>query len=163
MEHLIPVTGASSGFGRLLTEIALANGDIVVATLRKPEVLKDLQDRTPKERLLLLKADVTKEDDVRDAFTKAKENFGRVDVVYNNAAIWFTSTVEAVPDDKARALFETNFWGATRVSREAVRFFRDENPKGAGGRLIVISSAAGLIANGGIGFYSASKYGMYLA
>ncbi len=140
-------------------ETALANGDNVVATLRKPEVLKELQDRTPADRLVVLKLDVTKEDEILNAFTKAKEKFGRVDVVYNNAGYVAATVIEAMPNDAARALFETNFWGSTRVSQEAVRFFREENPKGAGGRLIVISSLAGLNAYAGVGFYSASKYG----
>lgn len=140
-------------------ETALANGDNVVATLRKPEVLKELQDRTPADRLVVLKLDVTKEDEILNAFTKAKEKFGRVDVVYNNAGFSTATVVEATPDDAARTLFETNFWGSTRVSQEAVRFFREENPKSAGGRLIVISSIAGLNAYAGVGFYSATKYG----
>ncbi|KAI0092924.1 hypothetical protein BDY19DRAFT_1045279 [Irpex rosettiformis] len=53
---------------------------------------------------------------------------------------------------------KANFWGAVRVSREAIRFFRDENPNDAGGRLIVNSSIGGLNAFGGVGFYSATKY-----
>ncbi|KAI0766493.1 hypothetical protein BC629DRAFT_1596333 [Irpex lacteus] len=136
--RVVLITGSSSGFGRQLIDIALANGDNVVATLRKPEVLRELQDSTPSDRLLVLKLDVTKKDEILDAFTKAKE--------------------KATPDDAARTLFETNFWGSTRVSQEAVRFFREENPKGAGGRLIVISSIAGLNAYAGVGFYSATKY-----
>ncbi|KAI0082901.1 NAD-P-binding protein, partial [Irpex rosettiformis] len=134
--RVVFITGASSGFGRSFMDIALANGDNVVATLRKPDVLRDLQDRTPSDRLLVLKVDVTKEDEILDAFTKAKEKFGRIDVVFNNAGYVFSSVIESTPEDVARALFETNFWGAVRVSREAIRFFRDENPNDAGGRLI---------------------------
>lgn len=122
-------------------------------------MLKELQDRTPANQLLVVKVDVTKEDDILNAFAKAKEKFGRIDVVYNNAGYSISSAVESTPDDAARAVFETNFWGSTRVSREAVRFFRDENPKGAGGRLIVTSSLVGLNAYASFGFYSATKYG----
>ena len=80
--------------------------------------------------------------------------------MFNNAGYSVAAVVEATPEDIARALFETNFWGSSRVSREAVRFFRDENPKGAGGRLIVNSSVVGLNAFQGVGYYSATKYGM---
>lgn len=156
------VTGSSSGFGRVLTELALSKGDIVVATLRKPEVLKELQDRTSAEKLLVLKVDVTKDEDVLNAFTKAKERFGRIDVVINNAGHGLSSLVEVTPDDAARGIFETNFWGAARVNREAVRAFRDSNPAGAGGRLIVISSEYGIIAYPTTGYYSATKHGVYL-
>ncbi|KAI0690055.1 hypothetical protein BC835DRAFT_1407660 [Cytidiella melzeri] len=154
------ITGSSSGFGRLVTEIALSKGDIVVATLRKPEVLKELQDRTPPNQLLVLKVDVTKESDVVAAFATAKEKFGRLDVVYNNAGYGMGSLVETTPEDVARAIFETNFWGGARVSREAVRFFRDDNPAGVGGRLIVISSYAGLTALPSLGWYAATRHAL---
>ncbi|KAI0086340.1 NAD(P)-binding protein [Irpex rosettiformis] len=154
------ITGSSSGFGKALTECALSKGDIVVATLRKPEVLKELQDRTSPEKLLVLKVDVTKEEDVLNAFAKAKERFGRIDVVINNAGYSMGSVVEATPEDAARAIFETNFWGATRVSREAVRTFRDSNPAGTGGRLIVISSSSGLRPLPITGYYGATKHAL---
>ncbi|KAI0337084.1 NAD(P)-binding protein [Trametopsis cervina] len=152
------VTGSSSGFGRILVEHALSKGDNVVATLRKPEVLKELQDTTPSNQLLVLKVDVTKPEDIINAFVKAKESFGRVDVVFNNAGYGMSSLVEGTPDDVARAIFETNFWGSTSVSREAVRFFRDENPAGAGGRVIVTSSYVGIVTPPTLGWYSATKH-----
>ncbi|KAI0086339.1 NAD-P-binding protein [Irpex rosettiformis] len=158
--RVILITGSSSGFGKLLVEVALANGDNVVATLRKPEVLKELQDQTPADRLLVLKLDVTKREDIINAFAKAKEKFGRVDAVYNNAGYAMNSAIETTPDDAARAIFETNFWGAVHVSQEAVRFFREENPSGAGGRLVVVNSLAGLIGIPVVGFYSASKFAL---
>ena len=77
------------------------------------------------ERLLVLKLDVTKQQDIIDAFQKAKEVFGRVDVVFNNAAYGVLAEVEGTPDDAARAVFDVDFWGAANVSREAVRFFRE--------------------------------------
>ena len=157
---ILPVTGSSSGFGRALTVLALSKGDIVVATLRKPEVLKELQDKTPEDKLLVLKVDVTKEEDIHAAFTKAKEKFGRIDVLINNAGHGMGSFVKSTPEDAARSIFETNFWGSANVSREAVRFFREEN-KPCGGRLIVTSSASGIKPLPLIGYYSASKFGEY--
>ncbi|KAI0086341.1 hypothetical protein BDY19DRAFT_908321 [Irpex rosettiformis] len=154
------ITGSSSGFGKTLTEFALSKGDIVVATLRKPEVLKELQDRTSPEKLLVLKVDVTKEEDILDAFAKTKERFGRIDIVINNAGYSMATVVESTPEDAARALFDTNFWGATRVSREAVRTFRDSNPAGTGGRLIVISSYTGIRAFPIMGYYGATKHAL---
>ncbi|KIJ39287.1 hypothetical protein M422DRAFT_257893, partial [Sphaerobolus stellatus SS14] len=52
------VTGASSGLGRAVTEHALSKGDIVVATLRKPEALADLSKKYDSSKLLVLKLDV---------------------------------------------------------------------------------------------------------
>ena len=67
--------------------------------------------------------------------------------------------VEAMPEADARAIFETNFWGAVSVSREAVRFFREVNPAGAGGRLLQFSSLSGLRGFGTSAFYCATKFG----
>lgn len=153
------VTGASTGFGRLTVEYVLSKGDIAVATLRKPEVLDDLKAKYPPSRLLILKLDVTKPKDITDAFEKTKEAFGRLDVVFNNAGYPLFGEIEGTPEEVARALFEVTFWGADRVAREAVKFFREVNAPGVGGRLLNNSSSTGISAIAGVGYYCASKYG----
>ncbi|KAI0074068.1 hypothetical protein K474DRAFT_1561087, partial [Panus rudis PR-1116 ss-1] len=70
-----PVTGASSGFGRHMTELVLSRGDIVVATARTPESLHDLAEKYTSERLLLVKLDVSKLSDIKAAFSKTQEAF----------------------------------------------------------------------------------------
>ncbi|KAF8555531.1 NAD(P)-binding protein [Imleria badia] len=152
------VTGSSSGFGLCITEYALQNGDKVVATLRKPEVLSELAVKYP-DRLLVLRLDVTKPAEVTAAFAASRERFGRIDVVVNNAGFCVLAEVEGTTDDSARSVFEANFWGASYVSREAVRLFREDN-KPMGGRLLQISSTAGILSSAGIGYYSASKFAL---
>ncbi|KAJ7096673.1 hypothetical protein B0H15DRAFT_52702 [Mycena belliarum] len=153
------ITGASSGFGRAVTEAVLSNNEIAVATLRTPTVLDDLAAANP-ERLLVVKCDVAKPADILSAFAAAIEKFGRVDVVFNNAGYGILGESEATPEDAARALFDVNFWGAVAVSKEAVRVFRDVNPRGAGGRLLNVSSGLGFGAAPGLGMYSASKHAL---
>lgn len=130
--------------------------------MRRPKVLADLQAQYPAERLLVLKLDVTKPQEISAAFQKAKDAFGRIDVVYNNAAYGVIAEVEGTTEDVARAMFETNFWGAANVSREAVKFFREVN-KPIGGRLLTVSSIVGIKAMAVIGYYGASKYGEWPA
>ena len=149
----LPVTGCSSGFGLCITEHALQKGDRVVATLRKPEVLSELAVKYP-ERLLVLKLDVTIPVEVTAAFAAAREKFGRIDVVVNNAGFGIVSEVEGTLNSSARGLFEVNFWGASYVSKEAVRFFREEN-RPMGGRLLQLSSPSGILAMAGTVYYSA--------
>ncbi|KAG1730401.1 uncharacterized protein EDB91DRAFT_1059495 [Suillus paluster] len=144
------ITGTSSGFGRCMTECALSQGDIVVATLRKPEALSDLATRYPAEKLLVLKVDVAKQEDI-------DEVFGRLDVVFNNAGYQLVTEVEGMPVNKAREMFETNFGGSTNVSRAAVKFFREVNEPGKGGILLQVSSAAGFNPLPGLGYYAATK------
>ncbi|KAJ7487802.1 hypothetical protein FB451DRAFT_727464 [Mycena latifolia] len=153
------ITGASSGFGRAVTEEVLANGEIAVATLRTPAMLDDLAAANP-DRLLAVKCDVTKRDDITSAFAAAIERFGRVDVVFNNAGYAIIAEVEATPEDAARALFDVNFWGAVAVSTEAVRVFRDVNPGNAGGRLLNVTSSTGLSGLAIVGMYGASKHAL---
>ncbi len=66
--------------------------------------------------------------------------------------------VEGTPEEQARAMFDVNFWGATNVSREAVKFFREVN-KPTGGRLINVSSIVGLKVAPALGYYTATKHG----
>ncbi|KAI0354419.1 NAD-P-binding protein [Trametes cingulata] len=154
------ITGCSSDLGLDMTRCVLERGDIAVATLRKPEVLSNLAALYPPERLLVLKLDVTIQSDIIAAFQKVKEVFGRLDVVVSNAGYAVLGEVEGTPDDVARAMFEVNFWGATHVLQEAVKFFREVNEPGKGGRIIQITSGTGIAGYPGCGFYSASKHAM---
>ncbi|KAM5540843.1 hypothetical protein V8D89_005487 [Ganoderma adspersum] len=157
----IIVTGASSGFGRDLARIVLENGGSAVATARRPEVLADLVAKYPTDRLLTHKLDVTKPQDILDAFAAAKAKFGRVDIVANYAGYAAMGESESMIEADMRAMFETNFWGAANVSREAVRFFHDANPAGAGGRLLqYFSSMAGLKGAPGVSYYCATKFAL---
>ena len=133
----------------------MKQGHKVVATLRKPEMLSDLVCQYPSTNLVVVKLDVTKHAEISAAFAKAQEAFGRVDVVFNNAGQMTNGEIESVDDQDARAMFEINFWGASQVSREAVRFFRDVNQP-QGGRLLQVSSGMGIKSVACYGHYSAS-------
>ncbi|KAL4073199.1 hypothetical protein V8B97DRAFT_196290 [Scleroderma yunnanense] len=150
------ITGCSSGFGLAVTELALLKGDKVIATLRKPDVLADLAIKYP-DTLLVLRLDVTQPEEVTNAFSAARERFGRIDVVLSNAGYGMISEIEGTGDKNARNVFEVNFWGASYVGREAIRFFREENQP-AGGRLIQVSSLSGIKSSPGSAWYCASKF-----
>jgi len=156
------ITGSSTGFGREMVQVALAKGDVVIATLRKPEALADLAGKWPKDKLHVLKLDVTQPSEIADAFAYAKEKVGRIDVVYNNAGVGLSCKVEPVAETEAaaRKVFEVNFWGAVHVMQEAVKFFREVNPAGAGGRLLNCSSTAGIASFPEMGYYAASKHAL---
>jgi len=150
------ITGSSSGFGRCVTELVLKNGDIAVATLRKPEVLAELSKKYPSDKLLVLKLDVQNKQEIINAFSEVEKKFGRIDVVFNNAGYSLVGEVEGTEEAAARALFDVNFWAAANVSREAIRFFREVN-KPAGGRLLQNTSMVAIEGSPAFGFYSASK------
>ncbi|KAG2365227.1 NAD(P)-binding protein [Suillus spraguei] len=150
------VTGSSSGFGRSMTELLLKNGNRVVATLRRKEAISDLAGQYSSSQLLIVQTDVVKASEVAAAFAKAKEVFGRIDVVFNNAGIAIIGEMESTSDEDARQIFEVNFWGSSNVTREAIRMFREVN-KPIGGRLLQVSSILGLRGRAATSYYSASK------
>ncbi|KAF8441369.1 hypothetical protein L210DRAFT_3399021, partial [Boletus edulis BED1] len=150
------VTGASTGFGRLVTECALENGDIVVATLRKPSVISDLSTKYPASRLLVLQLDVSDATAITAAFEQAVASFTRVDVVLNNAGFFGVGEVEGMSDENSRAIFDINFWGASNVMKEAVKCFRDIN-RPMGGQLLNVSSRTALIPQPGSAHYAAAS------
>ncbi|KAI9068965.1 NAD-P-binding protein [Trametes sanguinea] len=153
------ITGSSSGFGREAVVQALERGDNVVATLRNPAALSALSAAYPPSRLRVVPLDVTKPEQIAQAFQAALAAFGRVDVVFNNAGYVVLGEAEAVPEHTARAMFDVNFWGAVRVSVEAVRVFREENvPRG--GLLVQNSATVGLVGWPAVSFYSASKHAL---
>ncbi|KAI0029370.1 hypothetical protein K488DRAFT_80217 [Vararia minispora EC-137] len=149
----VVVTGASSGLGRAVTELALQEGCNVVATLRTPSMLDDLTAQYEPSRLLVLPLDVSVKDDVTAAFARARVAFGCIDVVYSNAGYTIVGEVEDAPDALTRPLFDTNFWGAVYVAQEALRFFRDVN-QSPGGRLLQVSSFLGYASIPSAAFYS---------
>lgn len=153
------VTGAASGFGLYLTELILKNGEIVVATDINPEGLADLQKEYSSDKLLVRKLDVTKSQEITDAFSAAKEAFGRIDVVYNNAGYTLVGEAEVVPAEEARAIFDVVYWGAVSVALEAVKFFREVNGPDLGGRLITTGSMLGIITFPLGAYYNSAKHG----
>ncbi|KAI0738869.1 NAD-P-binding protein [Daedaleopsis nitida] len=153
------ITGTSTGLGRALAEVILGKGDNVNATARDPASLGDLALKYTSDRLLVLPLDITNTEQVAGAFTRARDTYGRIDVVVNNAGIAALGEVEVVDEPAGRAVMETNFWGTLRVSKEAVKFFRDVNPPGHGGRLLQMSSYLGLLGAPGNSAYVASKFG----
>ncbi|KAJ3532561.1 hypothetical protein NM688_g7400 [Phlebia brevispora] len=154
------ITGTSTGIGRALTESVLAAGEIVVAAARNPAALAELQSRYPDPKLVVCQVDVTNVDQITKAFETIKERFGRLDVVVNNAGYSMCGEIEGIPDDAARRLLEVDFWGPVNICKQAVKFFREVNPSGRGGRIVNLSSIAGYMANPCLAFYSAAKFAL---
>lgn len=147
------ITGASRGLGREFVRAALARGDNVVAVSRSIESA-DLP-RDP-GRLLRIPADVTDRTAVFAAFDRAREHFGDLDIVVDNAGTMAYGFVEEFTEEQARAQFETNFFGAMWVSQAAMATFRSRER----GHLVQISSIGGVLSGPGTGLYSASKFAL---
>lgn len=142
-----------------MTELVLKKGHKAVATLRKPERLADVASRYSRDELLILKLDVTTPEDISDAFAAAIKHFGHIDVVFSNAGHSLMAEVEYAPEDIARGMFETNFWGSVNVAKESLRVFRDVNNP-AGGRLLQVSSISGIQGFPAFAHYAGTKHGV---
>jgi len=154
------ITGASSGIGRAITEHVLSRGDIVVATMRKPSAIADLAATYGRDVLLPVELDVTSYAQAATAFDRAKEAFGRIDVVVNNAGYGICGEFEAIPEEDARRLFDVNYWAPANITREAIRFFREVNPAGAGGTILQVTSGVGFVSVPIYSQYAASKHAL---
>jgi NAD(P)-dependent dehydrogenase (short-subunit alcohol dehydrogenase family) len=148
------ITGSSRGFGRALVQAALEAGDSVAATARRPEQLDDLTDAY-RDRIQPLALDVTDPAAVAEAIGAARQRFGRIDVIVNNAGYANVSPIETADDADFRAQFETNFWGVYHVSKAAIPVLREQG----GGLIIQFSSMGGRVGGSpGIASYQAAKF-----
>jgi NAD(P)-dependent dehydrogenase (short-subunit alcohol dehydrogenase family) len=149
------ITGAGRGLGRAFVDGALAQGDRVVATARKPDELARALE-THEDRALVLKMDVNDRASVHAAVERALEEMGPLDVVVNNAGYGLAGGIEEVSEEEARAQFDTNFFGALWVTQAVLPHMRERRS----GHIIQISSVAGITAGTGLGLYSASKWAL---
>ncbi|SHM79750.1 SDR family NAD(P)-dependent oxidoreductase [Streptomyces yunnanensis] len=148
------ITGSSRGFGRSLTVAALEAGDQVVATARRPEHLADLVERFG-DQVLPVALDVTDAEAVAAALDTARDRFGRIDVIVNNAGYANVAPVETAPEDDFRRQFETNFWGVYNVSKAALPLLKAQG----GGIVVQFSSIGGRVGgSSGLGSYQAAKF-----
>ncbi|MGA4992799.1 SDR family NAD(P)-dependent oxidoreductase [Nonomuraea bangladeshensis] len=147
------VTGSSRGLGRAFVEAALSRGDKVAATARTAASLDDLV-AAHGEAVLALEMDVTDQAAVRESVKRAREHFGRLDVIVNNAGYAQVGAVEELTGQQLRDQLETNLFGALWVIQAALPYLREQGS----GHIIQLSSAAGLIAMPLSGAYSASRW-----
>jgi len=149
------ITGTSRGFGREWTKAALERGDSVAATARDPNTLNDLKTDHG-DALLPLTLDVTNRKAAFGAVKRAREAFGRLDIVVNNAGYGHFGMVEEISEQEARAQIETNLFGALWVTQAALPFLREQGS----GHIVQVSSIGGISAFPSVGIYHASKWGL---
>lgn len=147
------ITGASTGFGRILAEEVLKSGGKVVATARQREKVADLEQKYPgKVRAFAL--DVTDSAQILSIVAQTLTTFGPVDVLVNNAGYGLAGSIEEATEEEFMPVFETNVFGLMRVTRAFLPHFRQQRS----GNIVNLSSIGGLIGSAGWGYYNASKF-----
>lgn len=149
------ITGVSSGFGRTLAMAAAKQGDKVVGTVRQQKQVEEFNAIAPGKTVAYL-MDVTNPDGVLAAVATAIKQFGRIDVLVNNAGFGFLGAVEEATVQEFRDAMETNFFGALHVTQAVLPFMRQQGS----GHIIQMSSVAGFRSTHGFGVYNASKFAL---
>jgi NAD(P)-dependent dehydrogenase (short-subunit alcohol dehydrogenase family) len=149
------ITGAGRGFGREFTENALERGDRVAATVRDTSAISDLVEKY-EANLLPLTLDVTDEEAVRDAVERTVAQFGRLDVVVNNAGYGLFGAVEEISTQQLRDQIEVNLFGVLHVTQAVLPVLREQGS----GHIIQISTIGGIGAFPSLGGYHASKWAL---
>jgi NAD(P)-dependent dehydrogenase (short-subunit alcohol dehydrogenase family) len=151
------VTGATSGFGRAMSQEILDRGERLVATGRDQQRVAETFPDRDRDRALGLELDVTDAEAARGAFGDAVAHFGRVDVVFNNAGVaGSVGAAEEVTDEQIREQIETNLVGAINVTRAALPHLRRQRA----GHLLQMSSLNGVEGLPGASYYAAAKFGI---
>ncbi len=148
------ITGAGRGLGLDIAKAALAAGHKVVATGRNTErVAKAIGES---ENLLVVKLDVTSAADAEAAAQATLERFGRIDVLINNAASFYAGYFEELTPEQMDRQLATSLLGPMNVTRAFLPAMRQQRS----GRIVSISSTAGLMGFEFCTAYSASKFGL---
>ncbi len=150
MNKVVLITGCSSGIGRDLAQRLSEAGDTVVATARDLRALAHL------DVALKLTLDVTEPESICNAVETILQNFGRIDVLINNAGYAQVGAIEELADEQIRRMYDVNVFGAMRMIRAVAPLMR----KQGAGRIINISSIAGKLVTPVNGAYASTKFAL---
>lgn len=153
------VTGGSRGIGRAVALSLARAGASVAVNYSQSESGAQEVARAAEElpgRVLICKADVSKEEEVQEMFAWIKEELGSLDILVNNAGVTRDGLIMRMSDDAWREVVEINLGGVFRCCRQAARLMIRQRR----GRIVNLSSVAGLVGNAGQANYAASKAGV---
>ena len=136
MSQTILITGASSGIGKATAKLFQEKGWNVVATMRTPAKETEL---TALDNVLVTRLDVLDSDSITQAVELGIKEFGKIDVLLNNAGYGAYGVLEATPTEKIKRQFDVNVLGLLDVTKAILPHFR----KNKDGILINISSIGG--------------------
>jgi NADP-dependent 3-hydroxy acid dehydrogenase YdfG len=150
------VTGASSGIGEATVRALVAEGAAVVAGARRKERLEELGEEVTQVggKMVGVECDITDEKQAQDLVRRAVEEFGRIDVLVNNAGIMLLSKIERGLSDEWRRMFDVNVMGLLYATHAAIRYMKEQGS----GHIVNISSVAGRRVRPTTGVYSGTKF-----
>jgi NAD(P)-dependent dehydrogenase (short-subunit alcohol dehydrogenase family) len=154
------ITGGAGAIGRAIGTGLLSAGARVAlvdtAEQRLQKIAAELGTEAGPTQVLALVADVTNSQQVRQAFDRTLERFGRLDILVNNAATTQIKAVDALADADIDLIVDTNLKGYIKCAREAARIMKGN---GIQGSMLFVSSKNGLLGAANKSLYCATKGG----
>jgi NAD(P)-dependent dehydrogenase (short-subunit alcohol dehydrogenase family) len=155
MNRVWLITGASSGFGRAISEAAVAADDTVIATARNKEVLSDIAAAHPGQ-VEALALDVTDTAAIEAAVQDVIARHGRIDVLVNNAGRGHVGAAEETSEAELRSLFDVHVFGPAALTRAVLPYMRERRA----GAIVQMSSMGGQLSFAGFSAYSGTKFAL---
>lgn len=155
-DKVIMITGASSGIGKACAEEFAERGAKLVLAARNEDMLQDIEKNLARKTdVLIIKTDVSSENDCRMLALKTFERFGRIDILINNAGISMRALFTDVDLKVLHRLMNVNFWGMVYCTKFCLPHILQSR-----GTVVSISSIAGYRGLPARSGYSASKFAM---
>lgn len=152
-KQTILITGASSGIGKITAKYFAERGWNVAATMRTPEKETELKQVSG---IKLYQLDVTDDESIGKAIGSAVKDFGKIDVLLNNAGYGAVGVFEKATREQIQKQFDTNMFGVMNVTRQILPYFREQK----GGTIINVSSMGGRITFPLYSVYHATKWAL---
>lgn len=156
---IVWITGASSGLGKALAQECALQGAHVVLTARRFEELENVRvSLLNPEHHLSIPADITNENQVRQAFDKLLECKGRIDWLINNAGLSQRALITETTMQTERAIMELDYFSQVFLTKTVLPTFLEQKS----GRIAFVSSVAGLLGTQYRATYSAAKAAIHM-
>ena len=152
-QSTILITGASSGIGKITAKYFAERGWNVAATMRTPEKETELNQIA---NIKLYHLDVTNDDSITQAINSIVKDFGKIDVLLNNAGYGAVGVFEKATREQIQKQFDTNVFGVMNVTRQILPYFRAQK----GGTIINVSSMGGRLTFPLYSVYHATKWAL---
>ena len=159
MKQTAIVTGGSRGIGRAVAVRLAKDGMNLVINYRGNSAAAEETERLCQElgaEVLLVQGDVSRAEDCEKLAAQAKEAFGRVDVLVNNAGITRDGLLARMTEEDFRAVLDVNLVGPWNMMKAVNRIMMKQRY----GRIVNLSSVTGLMGNMGQTNYAAAKAGI---
>jgi short-subunit dehydrogenase len=156
-DMVVVITGASAGIGRALAEQLSQQGAKLALSARRVEKLDEL-NRELGGQHLVVRADVSRDEDCRRLVAQAVERFGRIDTLVCNAGYGIARGIAESSRQDVTQMFATNVYGTLDPIRAAIPMMKKQEPRdGLRGQVVIVSSAAARRGLPYFGIYSATK------